>query len=140
MPFKEKIPEGITLRELLKNLPQEGIYDFTVNIPFYWRIYEKRRTKEQMELRVVCIWNEEKVKWHIYLSNLSNEQFSAEEILSTVSTRLCNSTIPSVNVVILDKIFSSVDFPASFLSIIPITSLLFRSNETSLSAQNSFLN
>lgn len=102
MPFKEKISEGITLRELLKNLLQEGIYDFTVNITFYRRIYEKRRTKELMELRVFRIWNEEKVKWHIYLTNLSNEQFSAEEILPTVSTRPCNSTIPSVNVVIHD--------------------------------------
>lgn len=79
-PLKEKIPKGITLRELLKNLPQEGIYDFNVNIPFYRRTYKKRRTKELMELRVVCIWNEEKAKWHIYLTNLANEQFSAEEI------------------------------------------------------------
>ncbi|MDO8871112.1 MAG: IS4 family transposase [Methanoregula sp.] len=71
---------SITLWEYLDSIPQKGIIDLFVQIGFKRRKYRNKQRRDAKMIRVVCFWNEEKAMWHTYMTNLSVQSFSAEEI------------------------------------------------------------
>ena len=69
-----------TLWKYLESIPQQGIIDLVVQIGFKRRKYRKKQRRDSKNVRVVCFWNEEKSVWHTYMTNLSVQSFSADEI------------------------------------------------------------
>ena len=69
-----------TLWKYLESIPQQGIIDLVVQIGFKRRKYRKKQRRDSKNVRVVCFWNEENAVWHTYMTNLSVQSFSADEI------------------------------------------------------------
>jgi putative transposase len=75
-----QVSGSMTLWEYLDSIPQQGMIDLFVQIGFKRRKYGKRQRLDSKIIRVVCFWNEEKGVWHTYMTNLSVQSFSADEI------------------------------------------------------------
>jgi hypothetical protein len=73
-------PEPCTLWDYLDSAPKQDLIDLMVRIDFMRRKYRGKCKKDSLNVRVVCFWNKEKSRWHSYMTNLSPDQFSAEEI------------------------------------------------------------
>jgi len=68
------------LWDYLDSIPHTGIVDVMAQIGFTRHKYRKSLRRDKKMMRVVCFWNAEKSIWHTYMTNLSVESFSAEEI------------------------------------------------------------
>jgi IS4 transposase len=78
--------QGKRLKKVLPHL-QGDIIDLEVEVSFKKRIYNGKRRMGTDQFRMVFIYNEEKKKYHIYLTNISPEILSAKEIAALYSAR-----------------------------------------------------
>lgn len=69
-----------SLTDFLKNVPKRGIYDLECS--FEIQKGQPRSGKNPIIecFRVICFWNEKTSAWHIYVTNLSCDIFSPDEI------------------------------------------------------------
>ena len=79
-PVGLPVPGNPTLWKFLDSIPGRGSLDLMVQIRFYRRKYRNKSKRDFQLLRVVCFWNEEKSQWHTYMTNLSVDKYSKEEI------------------------------------------------------------
>jgi putative transposase len=79
-PVSSPEPGTLTLWKFLETVPKQGTLDLMVQIRFNRRKYRNKSKRDFQMLRVVCFWNEEKSQWHTYMTNLSSDQYSMEEI------------------------------------------------------------
>ena len=73
----EKYP---TISDFLRLVPQKGMYDLVCL--FEVEKGQERRNKPSIEqkFRVVCFWNQKTLTWHSYITNLSAESLTPDEI------------------------------------------------------------
>jgi len=66
--------------EFFEKIPKRGVFDLTCS----FQVGEERVIKTKMpilqEFRVICAWNPVVKKWQVYITNLAEECFSADEI------------------------------------------------------------
>ena len=66
--------------EFFEKIPKRGVFDLICS----FQIGEERVNKIKMpilqEFRVICSWNPIAKKWQVYMTNLAEESFSADEI------------------------------------------------------------
>ena len=79
-PVSSPEPGTLTLWKFLETVPKQGILDLMVQIRFNRRKYRNKSKRDFQKLRVVCFWNEEMTQWHTYMTNLSADKYSMEEI------------------------------------------------------------
>jgi len=79
-PVSSPEPGTLTLWKFLETIPKQGILDLMVQIRFNRRKYRNKSKRDFQKLRVVCFWNEEMTQWHTYMTNLSADKYSMEEI------------------------------------------------------------
>lgn len=78
--------EGEKLKDVLGRF-QRKVIDLQVTVRFQPRAYGgKRRTKRQT-LRLVGVWNEEERRYHLFFTNLSPDQLTAEAIAEAYRLR-----------------------------------------------------
>lgn len=78
--------EGEHLRDVLPNLQRE-VLDVEAEVTFRRRSYGGKRSGDEGSFRVVAIMNDETGEYHTYITNLTSEQFTAEEIASLYRAR-----------------------------------------------------
>lgn len=78
--------EGERLRDVLPRLQRE-VLDVDVEISFRRRAYANKKRGDEQTFRVVAIMNDETGEYHTYMTNLTSEQFTAEEIASLYRAR-----------------------------------------------------
>ena len=78
--------EGKSWKEILPRLHRE-VLDAEVEIAFSRRAYNGHRRGDVLKARLVAVWNEETRKYHTYLTNLSPEVLSAEEVAELYGCR-----------------------------------------------------
>jgi IS4 transposase len=68
------------LWDFLEKVPKRGIYDLECS--FEIQKGQKRSNKPPVKefFRVICFWNEKTGLWHTYLTNLSVEHFTPDEV------------------------------------------------------------
>jgi putative transposase len=77
---------GKHLSEVLPRL-QRGVLDAEVEIALKRRAYRGTRSSDTFRCRLVAVWNEEARRYHVYLTNISPEQLSAEEVAQLYTLR-----------------------------------------------------
>ena len=77
---------GQKLRDVLPYL-QRQVIDVEVEITFYRRAYRGHRTRVTRRFRVVGLLDAETKEYHLYLTNVSPDQLTAEEIGSIYAAR-----------------------------------------------------
>jgi len=78
--------KGERLKKVLPHF-QGDILDLEVEVSFKKRIYNGKRRMGTDQFRMVLLYNEKKEKYHIYLTNISPDILSAEEIAALYSAR-----------------------------------------------------
>lgn len=78
--------EGKRLSEVLPRL-RRGVLDAEVELSFKRRVYAGQRSSDTLRCRLVAVWNEEKRRYHLYVTNIGAEVLSAEEVASLYSMR-----------------------------------------------------
>jgi len=78
--------DGKHLSEVLPHLDRE-ILDAEVELTYKKRVYAGTRSSDTFTCRLVAVWSEKNRKYHIYLTNISPEQLSAEEVATLYSLR-----------------------------------------------------
>ena len=78
--------EGKRLSGVLPRLQRE-VLDTEVELSFQRRVYGGQRSSDTFRCRLVAVWNEEARRYHLYLTNISPEVLSAEEVASPYSMR-----------------------------------------------------
>lgn len=78
--------EGLGIREVLDRC-QRKIVDVQVEVAFKKRKYEGTRSSATKTFRVVAVRNDETGEYHAYITNLSAEGFTGEEIASLYRCR-----------------------------------------------------
>lgn len=78
--------EGEPLQNVLERFTRKVI-DLQVCVRFQRRVYRGRRTYGEQTLRLVGVWNDDENKYHLYFTNLSPDQLSAEAIAEAYRLR-----------------------------------------------------
>ena len=78
--------EGKSWKEILPRLHRE-VLDAEVEIAFSRRAYNGHRRGDVLKARLVAVWNEETRKYHTFLTKLSPEVLSAEEVAELYGCR-----------------------------------------------------
>lgn len=78
--------EGERLRDVLPRLQRE-VLDVEAEVSFRRRKYAGKTSGDEETFRVVAILDDESGEYHAYITNLTIEQFSAEEIASLYRAR-----------------------------------------------------
>ena len=78
--------EGKRLSEVLPRLDR-GVLDAEVELSYKKRVYAGTRSSDTFACRLVALWNEETRRYHLYVTNISPEQLSAEEVACLYGTR-----------------------------------------------------
>jgi len=78
--------EGKRWKEVLPHLRRQ-VVDAEVEIDFARRKYGGRKSRDTLTTRLVAVWNEETRKYHAYLTNLSVDVLSAEEVAQLYGCR-----------------------------------------------------
>ena len=78
--------EGRRLSEVLSRLDR-GALDAEVELSYKKRVYAGTRSSDTFVCHLVAIWNDETRRHHLYLTNISQEQLSAEEVACLSGTR-----------------------------------------------------
>lgn len=78
--------EGKHLSEVLPRM-QRGVLDAEVEVTLKHRIYNGHRSSDLFRCRLVAVWNEQARRYHVYLTNISSERLSAEEVAQLYSLR-----------------------------------------------------
>ncbi len=78
--------EGKRLSAVLSRLDR-GVLDAEVELSYKKRVYAGTRSSDSFVCRLVAVWNEEARRYHLYGTNISPEQLSAEEVAQLYSMR-----------------------------------------------------
>lgn len=78
--------EGKRLSEVLPRLDR-GVLDAEVELSYKKRVYAGTRSSDTFLCRLVAVWNEKARKYHVYLTNISPERLSAEEVACLYTLR-----------------------------------------------------
>jgi putative transposase len=78
--------EGERLRDVLPKLRRE-VLDVEAEVTFRRRKYAGKTSGDEETFRVVAILDEQSGEYHAYITNLTTDQFSAEEIASLYRAR-----------------------------------------------------
>jgi IS4 transposase len=80
--MKQSINDGnySYLPDFLDLVPRKGIYDLECSFEIEKGIQRSNKPPIFENFRVICFWNPETLIWHIYITNLSAEKFSPDEI------------------------------------------------------------
>jgi IS4 transposase len=68
------------LNEFLETVPKTGIYDLVCSFETVKKSKKANQNAITKEFRVICFWNQEKLVWHIYMTNLRRDNFSSTDI------------------------------------------------------------
>jgi IS4 transposase len=79
---------GCKLKDTLGKLKRETL-DVMVEIKAKQRVYAGQRNRKKLILRVVGIRDPETKEYHLYITNISPEKLSAEDIQRTYACRWC---------------------------------------------------
>lgn len=77
---------GQKLKDVLKGLKRQCL-DIQVEVRFSRRIYKGKRTWVKRQFRVVGIYDEETAGYHLYITNISPEKLTAEQVAKTYAGR-----------------------------------------------------
>jgi IS4 transposase len=77
---------GKHLNEVLPKLRRQ-ILDAVVEIKFKRRGYRGKASSDVAQFRLVAVYNKEERKYHIYITNISTEKLTSEEIATLYSAR-----------------------------------------------------
>jgi len=66
--------------DFLDLMPKKGVYDLICSFHVGDKRINKIKTPIFQEFRVICTWNPLTEKWHLYITNISKELFSADDI------------------------------------------------------------
>lgn len=78
--------EGEKLQDVLGRF-QRKVIDLQVTVRFQPRVYDGKRSTKRQTLRLVGVWNEAEGRYHLYFTNLSPSQLSAEAIAEAYRLR-----------------------------------------------------
>ena len=78
--------EGKKLKDVLPHLRRD-VLDVMVGVTFKRRKYKEKRTIVTKLFRVVAVLNKETGEYHVYMTNISVERLSAEDIASLYGAR-----------------------------------------------------
>ncbi|RLG31347.1 IS4 family transposase [Methanosarcinales archaeon] len=78
--------EGKKLKDVLPHL-KRGVLDVMVEVKFKRRKYRGERTTVTKPFRVVAVLNKETGDYHVYMTNIQVERWSAEDIASLYGAR-----------------------------------------------------
>lgn len=78
--------EGMKLKEALKKIKRD-VLDVDVEVTFKRRVYRGKRSSVTRRFRVIAIYNAAEKCYHRYVTSLSADQLSAEEITSIYALR-----------------------------------------------------
>jgi IS4 transposase len=70
---------GKCLQDVLKNLKRQAL-DVEVEVEFNRRAYRGQEKKDTERFRLVAVFNEDENKYHLYITNLSQELIEPEEV------------------------------------------------------------
>lgn len=70
---------GHKLQEVLPRFKRQ-VFDFQVRVEVKKRVYKGVRRKTHFVIRLVGIWNSERGRYHLYLTNLSPDDLGAEAV------------------------------------------------------------
>lgn len=68
------------LSDFLKLIPKKGIYDLQCSFEVEKGQQRGNKCPIIENFRVICFWNPETLIWHIYITNLSADSFSPDEV------------------------------------------------------------
>lgn len=77
---------GEYLQDVLKNLKKKVI-DIEVELSFRKQSYRGKKSGGKFRCRLVGVWNDEKKRYHLYLTNIMPDRMSAEDIARTYCAR-----------------------------------------------------
>ena len=72
--------KNINKDDFLDRMPKKGVFDLTCSFHIGDERINKVKTPILQDFRVICAWNPLAKKWHLYITNLSKEIFSADDI------------------------------------------------------------
>lgn len=70
----------LELWDFLDKVPKKGIYDLECSFEIQKAQNRKNIPQIEENFRVICFWNEITLVWHTYLTNLSAEHFTPDEV------------------------------------------------------------
>ena len=77
---------GKTLNECIEKLSGKDV-DAIVKIAFKRRAYNGKQKNDEMKVRLVAVYNEEKEKYHIYITNIQKDVLNAKDIAKLYGAR-----------------------------------------------------
>ena len=77
---------GLGLREVLPYLQREAL-DVMVEVSFLRRVYGGKRSRDSRTFRVVAVLDQKTGRYHTYMTNLSPEALSAQDVARTYALR-----------------------------------------------------
>jgi len=66
--------------DFLDRMPKKGVFDLICSFHIGDERINKVKTPILKDFRVICAWNPLAEKWHLYITNLDKEVFSADDI------------------------------------------------------------
>ncbi|OQB58624.1 MAG: Transposase DDE domain protein [Bacteroidetes bacterium ADurb.Bin145] len=72
--------KNINKDDFLDRMPKKGVFDLTCSFHIGDERINKVKTPIFQDFRVICAWNPLAKKWQLYITNLSSEIFSADDI------------------------------------------------------------
>ena len=78
--------EGMKLKQALKKIKRD-VLDVDVEVTFKRRVYKGKQQSVKRRFRVIAIYNVAEKRYHRYVTNLSVDRLSAEEITSVYALR-----------------------------------------------------
>lgn len=71
---------NLKLADFLERIPHYGQFDLICSVHIGDEKVNKEKISIFRDFRVICIWNFKAHKWHMYITNLTSEDFSVEDI------------------------------------------------------------
>jgi putative transposase len=68
------------LSDFLEQVKKKGIYDLECSFEVEKGQPRRNKIPVMENFRVICFWNHETLTWHMYITNLSVDKFSPDEI------------------------------------------------------------
>lgn len=77
---------GKHLQDVLKDLKRQ-VLDVEVEVTFNRRAYRGKEKKDSEQFRLVAVYNEDEDKYHLYITNLSQDLLEPEEVARLYGAR-----------------------------------------------------
>lgn len=78
--IKSQFKKGMLLNDLLEKIPKTEQIDLICAFHIKKNSKKKETKDNPIKFRVVCFWDEERSIWHTYVTNLSHDNFTNDEI------------------------------------------------------------